>query len=164
MYTFRGCESHDFCICHSTEHSRPSHMKKKRTIFFFEGQRRRKESRKRRYRFPTVVKEVGVGRNNTCKQYWRQNHLSPKSFHLVLRRLSPKYLHSLHKTVVSRLECHWNHYNKRWSSLWSTWKDPWGSGRIVSVSDCVIDQIPEVVVLDVLESWHCVFIHLFVLK
>jgi hypothetical protein len=28
-----------------------------------------KEKRKRRYRFPTVVKDVGVDHNNTCKQH-----------------------------------------------------------------------------------------------
>jgi len=40
-------------------------MKKKNTKkkLVFEGARRRKESRKRRYKFPTVVKEEGVGSN-----------------------------------------------------------------------------------------------------
>jgi hypothetical protein len=43
MYTFGRCESHDFCICHSTflksEHSRPL-TKEKHIFFFFEGARK----------------------------------------------------------------------------------------------------------------------------
>ena len=48
-------------------------VKKKNTFFFLKGQgSRRKEegSWKRGYTFLTVVKEAGVGRNNTRKHHW----------------------------------------------------------------------------------------------
>ncbi len=62
MYTFRGCESHDFCTCHSTFlsvnalcHTKPEHF------FLWKGKKPKQEgSWKRGYRFRTVLKEAGV--------------------------------------------------------------------------------------------------------
>ena len=49
----------------SNKCNRQKEKLKKVFYLFLKGPRRRKESRKRRYRFPTVVKETGVGNNNT---------------------------------------------------------------------------------------------------
>jgi len=51
-------------------------VKKKNTFFYFfsrgkegEGKRRKGSERERGYRFRTVVKETGVGHNNTWKHH-----------------------------------------------------------------------------------------------
>ena len=74
MYTFRGCESHDFCICHSTfvtfEHSlRMKKEKLKKKIFERRKKKEGIEKEKIQIQISHLGKEAGVGRNKTWKQY-----------------------------------------------------------------------------------------------
>ncbi len=57
MYTFRGCESHHFCMCHLTflksEHSRP--FEEQRKYFFFWKGQAAEGSAERIYGIPHVL-------------------------------------------------------------------------------------------------------------